>query len=162
MQGFFEHPEVAAKIKPLRPKLPRKIPVQLKVEPRSKRYTLVGSAFDYLLRFELQRLAPHAVSHRWISEEATKLGVFKDGSGEFFIAIVSRDGNGRMLLGPEPEKEEDLIRQMRAGRDTEMERRIRSVVENANACVGCFVSDKSATPPAPTRRCWPRHSIGEA
>ncbi len=76
------------------------------------------------------------------------MGVFKDGSGEFFIAIVSRDGNGRMLLGPEPEKEEDLIRQMRAGRDTEMERRIRSVVENANACVGCFVSDKSATPPA--------------
>ncbi len=37
----------------------QRIPV--KVEPRTKNYSLVGAAFDYLLRFELQRRAPHAI-----------------------------------------------------------------------------------------------------
>lgn len=38
--------------------------------PRSKRYSMVGTAFDYLFRFELQRLAPHVVAGRWIAEAA--------------------------------------------------------------------------------------------
>jgi hypothetical protein len=31
---------------------------------------MVGTAFDYLLRFEIQRRAPHAVSYGWIAEAA--------------------------------------------------------------------------------------------
>jgi hypothetical protein len=64
---FLAEPDVAAKIKPLRPKLPRKIPATLKVQPRSNRFMTVGTAFDYLLRFELQRRAPHAVAGRWVA-----------------------------------------------------------------------------------------------
>jgi hypothetical protein len=65
---FLDMPEVTAKVKPLRPKLPRKINALLHVEPRSNRYTMVGTAFDYLLRFELQRRAPHAIAGKWIAE----------------------------------------------------------------------------------------------
>ena len=65
-KSFVSMPDVAAKIKSLRPAISRKIPVQIKVEPRSKRYSLIGTAFDYLLRFELQRRAPHAVSNGWV------------------------------------------------------------------------------------------------
>lgn len=36
--------------------------------PRSKRYSLVGTAFDYLLRFHLQRLNPRAIQRRWVAE----------------------------------------------------------------------------------------------
>jgi hypothetical protein len=73
LTSFLELPEVAAKLKPLRPVLPRKIGVPLRVAPRSKRYRLVGTAFDYLLRFELQRLAPHAIARRWVAEEVPGL-----------------------------------------------------------------------------------------
>jgi hypothetical protein len=67
---FVGMPDVRAKLKPLRPKPPRKLSVPLRVEPRSNRYQLVGTAFDYLLRFELQRSAPHATSERWVAEYA--------------------------------------------------------------------------------------------
>jgi hypothetical protein len=68
--SFVLKPEVRDKIKPLRPKLTRKIPAPLKVEPRSNNFAVVGMAFDYLLRFELQRRAPHAVAGRWTAESS--------------------------------------------------------------------------------------------
>ena len=55
LSSFLEQPDVMAVLKPLRPESRRKIDVPIKVEPRSGRYILVGTAFDYLLRFELQR-----------------------------------------------------------------------------------------------------------
>jgi len=62
--------DVKAKISALRPKTSRKISMPLKVKPRSDHYWLVGTAFDYLLRFELQRRAPHAVAKGWVAELA--------------------------------------------------------------------------------------------
>lgn len=70
LTSFIRLPDVRAKLGPLRPKTPRKISAPLKVEPRSNRHMLLGTAFDYLLRFELQRRAPHAVAERWIAEYA--------------------------------------------------------------------------------------------
>ena len=43
---------------------------QIIVEPRTKNYSLVGAAFDYLLRFELQRRAPHAITREWMAQAA--------------------------------------------------------------------------------------------
>ena len=51
LKSFVKMADVKAKLKPLRPGPPRKIPAALAAEPRSKRYTVVGTAFDYLLRF---------------------------------------------------------------------------------------------------------------
>jgi hypothetical protein len=36
--------------------------------PLSNRYTLVGTAFDYLLRFYLKRLNPDAIERQWVAE----------------------------------------------------------------------------------------------
>lgn len=69
LTGFLNMPDVKAKLKPLRPKLSRKIAAPLKVKPRSNRSPMVGTAFDYLLRFELQRRAPHSVTEPWIAEQ---------------------------------------------------------------------------------------------
>ena len=69
LTSFVAMPDVIAKIKPLRPKV-RKHGAALKVEPRSKRYTLIGAAFDYLLRFELQRRVPRVTVKRWVAEWA--------------------------------------------------------------------------------------------
>lgn len=73
LTNLIRVPEFKEKLRPLRPKLPRKLNAPLKVEPRSQRYMLVGTAFDYLLRFELQRRAPHAISDRWGAEYAPEI-----------------------------------------------------------------------------------------
>ena len=48
--------------------------------PSTKHYSLMGTAFDYLLRFYLKRLNPQAVESRWVAENAvTVLFMYKDG-----------------------------------------------------------------------------------
>lgn len=68
LTSFVGMREVREKIEPFRSTLPRKITVPVIVTPKSDRYSTVGTAFDYLLRFELQRQAPHAVTKEWIAE----------------------------------------------------------------------------------------------
>jgi len=46
------------------PELPVKAP------PRTKNYALVGTAFDYLFRFEVQRRNPSAKAGEWVATEA--------------------------------------------------------------------------------------------
>lgn len=38
--------------------------------PLSKRYSLVGTAFDYLMRFYLKWLNPDAITSQWVAELA--------------------------------------------------------------------------------------------
>ncbi len=41
---------------------------ELLAPPLSNRYSLVGTAFDYLMRFYLKRLNPDAVTGQWVAE----------------------------------------------------------------------------------------------
>jgi hypothetical protein len=41
---------------------------ELLVPPSSNRYSLIGTAFDYLMRFYLQRINPTAHTHEWVAE----------------------------------------------------------------------------------------------
>lgn len=43
---------------------------KLAAPPLTENYSLVGSAFDYLLRFYVERLNPKAKTQKWIAEEA--------------------------------------------------------------------------------------------
>jgi hypothetical protein len=102
LTGFVEMPEVTAKLKSFLPKLPRKIPAQLRVEPRSNRYAMVGTAFDYFLRFELQRRAPHAISGRWVAEGAPGLIWKADERGRSFVHLKKDDrGVASLVTGPD-------------------------------------------------------------
>ena len=47
---------------------------ELAAPPLTENYSLVGTAFDYLLRFYIERLNPKAVTRKWVAEEA----VFSD------------------------------------------------------------------------------------
>lgn len=40
--------------------------------PVTEHYGLVGTAFDYLLRFYIERLNPQAITHKWVAEEAVE------------------------------------------------------------------------------------------
>jgi hypothetical protein len=91
LTAFVEMPEVRAKIRPLHPRVSLEVPVPLKVKPRSSRYTLIGTAFDYLLRFELQRRAPHAVAGRWVAESAPDLIYSEYNNGTTLSLVLSPD-----------------------------------------------------------------------
>lgn len=76
---------------------------ELLAPPLSKRYSLVGTAFDYLLRFYVQRLNPNAKQRRWVAEA----GLEKLGGTEFYDidaeewSFLDDDGNqktGRAIL----------------------------------------------------------------
>lgn len=41
---------------------------EIKAEPITKNYPLVGTAFDYLLRFYLEQKNPNCVTKRWVAE----------------------------------------------------------------------------------------------
>lgn len=43
---------------------------ELAAPPLTENYSLVGTAFDYLLRFYIERLNPKAVTRKWVAEEA--------------------------------------------------------------------------------------------
>lgn len=68
LTSFVTEPNVAARVKPFRP--PVKVTANLLIPPASPRPRLIGTAFDYLLRFELQRRYPTAEDARWTAEGA--------------------------------------------------------------------------------------------
>lgn len=67
---FVENEDVRDRFKAQfsKPSLPKGI--EIRVPGLSKRYSLVGTAFDYLLRFYLKRSYPHAIERSWEAEEA--------------------------------------------------------------------------------------------
>lgn len=64
------------------------------IEPLTTHYSLVGTAFDYLLRFSLQRLYAHTVVKRWIAELAAVdqyyaiAGIYDEAIAEQAVKIV--------------------------------------------------------------------------
>ena len=38
--------------------------------PATKKYSLIGTAFDYIARFHVKQSFPEAVEERWIAEDA--------------------------------------------------------------------------------------------
>ena len=68
---FIKEPDVKAKLREIFPLARQQFKQALLVEPLTNHYSLVGTAFDYLLRFALQRLHPHAIAKEWIAEAAT-------------------------------------------------------------------------------------------
>lgn len=119
--SFIGKPEIKARLKPLRPDFPRKLRANLKAEPRSNRYSLIGTAFDYFLRFELQRRAPHAVSQRWIAELAPDMIWRKTDSG--FIGFDPFIDAPNQHLPPEiiAERARNLLKNAKSAFETYME-----------------------------------------
>jgi hypothetical protein len=138
LSRFLELPEVTAKVKPFRPKLSRKIPAQLQIEPRSTRYATVGTAFDYLLRFELQRRAPHAVSGQWVAEYAPELIWKSDGRVTAFMALRKDERGVVSEVRPPPTWADPSLAK-------ETAQRAKTVIEMAKSDVTAYLKNESPT-----------------
>src|SRR5205807_3779618 len=69
LTGFLAQREIRARFRAEFPKPRMAVKKPLVAPPLSRRYALVGTAFDYLLRFYLHRRNPSAVRRRWVAEE---------------------------------------------------------------------------------------------
>ena len=70
----------------MRPKGPRTLKVELKAPPRTKNYMLVGVAFDYLFRFEMQRLNPSVIARKWVAEHSLARVRWESPTGSLVVA----------------------------------------------------------------------------
>jgi hypothetical protein len=120
--------DVAAKIKPLRPNLTRKIGVPLRVQPRSERYHIVGGAFDYLFRFELQRRAPHAVTSKWVAEYVPDRIWHTNHEGSFGMDLL-KGVDPKYYLPPQ-----------------QVAQRARNIVDDSKAAVAAYLKSKEPSP----------------
>ena len=86
-------PSIKAKFKERFP-VPKMIHTDIRAKPLTKKYSLVGTAFDYIVRFHIKRLFPKAVDRKWVAEEA--VDQIKLRSGEYVMVdgtIKSFDRN---------------------------------------------------------------------
>jgi hypothetical protein len=67
LTDFVKQPHVRTRLAECQPKLSRKIDGPLHVPSKSYRYGLIGTAFDYLLRFEIGRRDKNVVESPWIA-----------------------------------------------------------------------------------------------
>jgi hypothetical protein len=133
LSHFVTLRDVCDRLKPLRPKPPREIPAPLRIEPLSNHYSVVGTAFDYLLRFELHRRAPHAVAETWVAEHALDL-IWKEVSPGVWIGPGSWIGTD--LLGQGPGQDNHL-------QPKELSKRARAIVESAKAAVAAHLKRRT-------------------
>jgi len=131
LKRFIAMPDVKAKLKALRPQMPRRVNVPLKVAPRTARFALVGTAFDYLLRFEIQRRAPHASVSRLIAESAPDVVWKEVGPGAAWIQVPGAE-------------DDDPLDPGKTARELAVQ--LRKIIEDARRAVAAYVQL-----PAPTR-----------
>ncbi len=91
LKTYVARPEVAARLRAACPASPPHLPA-LRVGARSNRYAHIGTAFDYFLRFDLRRRAPHAVARDWIADSVPDV---------FYSTTVNPGGVRASALSPE-------------------------------------------------------------
>ena len=103
LTSFVNRPDIRARLCEEFPKPRIETDRKLLAPPRSKRHSLVGTAFDYLLRFYLQRLNPRARERPWVAERGfEKLAI--QTTGEMIYDIDAEelsfpDDNGAVTTG---------------------------------------------------------------
>lgn len=85
LTNLIKQKEVASRLKSLRPPGPRTLETDCLVPARSNRYMLIGTAFDYLLRFELRRRCPDAIDSDWVADRALARIQPRETSGGVYV-----------------------------------------------------------------------------
>ncbi|MBO9336885.1 MAG: hypothetical protein J7455_19850, partial [Roseiflexus sp.] len=117
-----------------------KVKRELLAPPLSNRYSLVGTAFDYLARFYVKRLNPHAITRRWIAEQ-----VLLDLS---WMPIWRQNSQSdTTVYGFSWTPQEDYIKDKRGTilRLSELEKKVRQIVERARVDYADYLSSGRIT-----------------
>lgn len=89
LTDFVEKPQVRNRLADQFPNQGRGATNPLKANWQTENYSLVGTAFDYLLRFWLQRKLPTCHTRQWVAKEGLAFAVFGEDT-EDVQAVVTR------------------------------------------------------------------------
>src|SRR4051812_16075769 len=70
LTGFVKDREGRARFAPLRAAISLPCRPQVRVPPPNGACAIIGTAFDYMVRFEIKRRAARAVEQEWLAESA--------------------------------------------------------------------------------------------
>jgi len=70
LKTFLDNKDVRAKFSEEFPKPKFSLKKEILASPVTKHYSLVGTAFDYLMRFYIKRLNPKAITKNWVAESS--------------------------------------------------------------------------------------------
>lgn len=73
LTSFIHIPEVRQRFAKSFPKPSFKLDAKILAPPLTKHYSLIGTAFDYLMRFHLKYLNPKSIERTWVAESAVEL-----------------------------------------------------------------------------------------
>lgn len=73
LTSFIKNSDVKEKFLQEFPKPEFRLKKELLAPPLTNHYGLVGTAFDYLLRFYIGHLNPKAITNQWIADIAIEL-----------------------------------------------------------------------------------------
>lgn len=71
LTSFLKNKDVKTKFKQTYPRLEVRINTNLLAPPLTQHYPLMGTSFDYMMRFLLMRLNPNTISSEWVAEGAS-------------------------------------------------------------------------------------------
>lgn len=73
LTSFLKIPTIKDRFKTDFPLKPIKLEGKMKAKPLTTNYQLVGTAFDYLLRFHLEKTSRNVKSGNWVAEQGVEL-----------------------------------------------------------------------------------------
>lgn len=73
LTSFIKIPEVSEKFRNEFKLIPVKIEGEIKATPITTNYSLVGTAFDYLMRFYLENMNKNAITKHWVAENSVAI-----------------------------------------------------------------------------------------
>ncbi len=74
VHSFLRIPGILSEFRQHVPFPPLRLDGDLLAQPLTGNYSVVGQAFDYLLRFHLERVNRHAITTPWVAEAAVAIG----------------------------------------------------------------------------------------
>jgi hypothetical protein len=127
LTGFVAIKDVVERFKPFRPQGGARARPSLLVPPRCTNPRLVGTAFDYLVRFEVQRLAPYATDFGWVAEQVPDMlwRSLPDGRGYIGLDVFHESD---CYMPPEEASE-----------------RARAIIDKARDCLAGYVRERTPT-----------------
>jgi len=121
---FLKNPDVKGEFARRFPKPRLALQKELLAPPLTKHYPLVGTAFDYLMRFRLKHLNPDAVTSRWVAEFSIR------GVGSPLLRDVVMDGRTGEVI---------------SFTETDLTRKARQIIEQAEMAYSKYLSSGEMT-----------------
>ena len=109
LKRFAQQPHVRAELAYFRPPGPYVVPLPIRVPPGQGSPQRIGTAFDYLLRFELRRRVRDAVEGPWLAERASE-------GGGFDVRVFHQRGS-KAFMAHQKRQEHRIKRVLREGKD---------------------------------------------